>query len=61
MFMKTRKSPIYASLLASPDAVDRLVEARGLEDARKHVDFLAEFEGKDHPAVIAAEARLAGR
>ena len=61
MFMKPRKSPIYAALLASPDAVDRLVEVKGLEDARKYVDFLAEFEGKDHPAVIAAEARLAGR
>ena len=59
--MKPRKSPVYAALLRSPDVIDRLIEDEKIDSARKFVDFLREFEGKDHPAAIAAEARLAGR
>jgi hypothetical protein len=61
MIMKPRKSPIYAALLASPDVIDRLIEEGKRDRARMYVDFLKEFEGKDHPAAIAAEARLAAR
>jgi len=61
MIMKPRKSPVYSALLASPDVIDRLIGEGKRESARKYVDFLKEFEGKDHPAAIAAEARLAGR
>ena len=45
----------------SPDAIDRVIERGEPERARKYVDFLMELEGRDHPAVLAAEARLAGR
>ena len=55
-----RRSPIYAALLESPAAIDRLLGEGKPDSARKYIDFLAELEGKDHPAVIAAEARLAG-
>ncbi len=58
---KPRPSPIYAALLESPAAIDRLLGEGRPDTARKYVDFLAELEGKEHPAVIAAEARLAGR
>jgi len=57
---KPRRSPIYAALLESPEAIDRLLGEGKPDSARKYIDFLAELEGRDHPAVIAAEARLAG-
>ena len=61
MIIKPKKSPIYRRLLESPDSIDRVVERGKPDRASKFVDFLKEFEGKDHPAAIAAEARLAGR
>ena len=61
MIIKPKKSPIYRRLLESADPIDRLIERDKRERARKFVDFLKELEGKDHPAVIAAEERLAGR
>jgi hypothetical protein len=61
MIIQPMKSPIYQRLLESPDPIDQLIAEDKAERARKYVDVLAELEGKDHPAVIAAEARLAGR
>ena len=61
MIIKPKKSPIYRRLLESPDAIDRVIERGEPERARKYVDFLMELEGRDHPAAVAAEARLAGR
>ncbi len=61
MIIKPKKSPIYRRLLESPDPLDRVIERGEADRARKFVDFLKELEGKDHPAAVAAEARLAGR
>jgi hypothetical protein len=52
------KSPIYARLLETTEPIDVLVSQGQAERAAKFVEFLAEFEGAQSPAVMAAEARL---
>ncbi len=57
-FRAIEKSPIYASLLRSPDAIDSLKAKGEIEKARRFVELLKELEGADSPAVLEAEARL---
>lgn len=52
------KSPVYAALLDSADAVDRLIQSEGPSSAARAVELLKEFEGASSPAVTAAESRL---
>jgi hypothetical protein len=53
------KSPIYASLLESPAAIDSLIDGGEAAQAEKWVGFLEELEGAASPAVQAARSRLA--
>lgn len=53
------KSSIYARLLETPEAIDAFILRGELDKAVRFVDLLKEFEGPTHPAVLAAEARLA--
>jgi hypothetical protein len=56
--IQPKRSPIYARLLETPEPIDELIFRGELDRAVKFVDFLRVFEGADHPAVLAAEARL---
>ena len=52
------KSPIYALLVAEPEAIDGYLDAGEKDRALRFVELLREFEGEDSPAVAAVEARL---
>jgi hypothetical protein len=52
------RSPIYASLMDSPAAVDFLVKNGQESKAARFVELLREFEGANSPSVAAAEAML---
>jgi hypothetical protein len=52
------KSPIYTSLMLSPDAIDYFKSRGQTAKAAKFVELLKEFEGDSSPAVQAAQARL---
>ena len=52
------KSPIYTSLMLSPDAIDYFKTRSQTAKAARFVELLKEFEGESSPAVQAAEARL---
>jgi hypothetical protein len=62
------KSPIYALLVAHPEAIEVFatedevasggVGRSGRERALRYLDLLREFEGEESPAVKAVEARL---
>jgi len=53
------KSPIYASLMESPEVVVDDLKGKGeAAQAARFVELLKEFESADNPAVLAAQARL---
>jgi hypothetical protein len=52
------KSPIYTSLMLSPDAIDYYKAQSQNAKAARFVELLKEFEGEGSAAVQAAEARL---
>ena len=52
------KSPIYAALLDSAAPIDDLIQKGEAEKANKFVELLNEFEGKNSPASLQAQARL---
>jgi hypothetical protein len=58
MNREIEKSPIYTSLMLSPDAVDYFKSRGETPKAARFVELLKEFEGESSPAVEAAEARL---
>lgn len=53
------RSPIYASLMESPEAVVDDLKGKGeAVQAARFVELLKEFEGAQSPAVLAAETQL---
>jgi hypothetical protein len=58
MIQSPEPSPIYAVLRRTPEPIEELLRRGERARAERLVDFLAEFEGEESPAVAAARERL---